>query len=417
MRHRKSILFVLFITIGLLAIGQQNVQDHKVLFEKAKFTMETKGDLKGAITLFGDIIKKFPKEREYAAKSQLYIGLCYEKLGNAQAQAAYESVIKNYSDQSEIVSLAQKKLSGMSGTGQSIGLTTRRIIEKGGYYNEYLTPDGKYICHIESKTGDMLQYDVATGQTNRIINIGSPEAKTMNGDKQAFSRDGKKIAYNSNGDEDKAAQLLIRNLDGTDFRVIYSETGYVANPIDWSPDNKFILSDYDHDKVKDLVLISTVNGSVRKLRTIPSDWVDAKFSPDGKFIAFSCAGEGPKINSDLFLMSADGLNETKIAAHSTEDQLLQWTPDGTNLLFFSDRSGTWDLWMVSISNGKQKSEPELLKSGIGHSSEIIGFAPNGSLYYKTFTMLGHLYDGSLDPITGKMTHLATMVNTRFSSPA
>ena len=34
------------------ASAPQNSSQHKVLFEKAKFTMETKGDLKGAIGLF-----------------------------------------------------------------------------------------------------------------------------------------------------------------------------------------------------------------------------------------------------------------------------------------------------------------------------------------------------------------------------
>ena len=95
MKHRKSILFVLFIAFTLSALGQQASQDYKILFEKAKFTMETKGDLNGAINLFNDIIKKYPKEREYAAKSQLYIGLCYEKLGNTQARTAYERVVRD----------------------------------------------------------------------------------------------------------------------------------------------------------------------------------------------------------------------------------------------------------------------------------------------------------------------------------
>ena len=81
MNHKKTLLIVAFIGVLLTASGFQTSPEYKILFEKAKFTMETKGDLNGAINLFNDIIKKYPKEREYAAKSQLYIGLCYEKLG------------------------------------------------------------------------------------------------------------------------------------------------------------------------------------------------------------------------------------------------------------------------------------------------------------------------------------------------
>lgn len=51
-------------------------QDHKVLFEKAKYTMETKADLQEAIDLFEAIVKNYPDETAYVAKSLLYQGLC-----------------------------------------------------------------------------------------------------------------------------------------------------------------------------------------------------------------------------------------------------------------------------------------------------------------------------------------------------
>ncbi len=55
--------------------------------------------------------KKYPAEKEYGAKSQLYIGLCYEKMGRQEAQKAFQKVIDNYPEQTEAVKLANKKLS------------------------------------------------------------------------------------------------------------------------------------------------------------------------------------------------------------------------------------------------------------------------------------------------------------------
>src|SRR4030043_1959541 len=94
----------------------QNSSQHKVLFEKAKFTMETKGDLKGAIELFEEIIKKYPNERDYAAKSQLYIGMCYEKLGKSEARSAYSRLLQDYGDQAQPVKEARSRL-GRRGAG------------------------------------------------------------------------------------------------------------------------------------------------------------------------------------------------------------------------------------------------------------------------------------------------------------
>ncbi|MBN2266190.1 MAG: tetratricopeptide repeat protein, partial [Candidatus Aminicenantes bacterium] len=90
---RKNLIVPMAVVLGLVALtytasALQNSSQHKVLFEKAKFTMETKGDLKGAIDLFEEIIKKYPNERDYAAKSLYLIGICYEKLGERQAQQA-----------------------------------------------------------------------------------------------------------------------------------------------------------------------------------------------------------------------------------------------------------------------------------------------------------------------------------------
>src|SRR4030042_7043644 len=122
MNHKRTLLIAVFIGVLLTETGIQTSPEYKILFEKAKFTMETKGDLNGAIALFNDIIKKYPKEREYAAKSQLYIGLCYEKLGNTQARAAYERVVREYTDQSDIVVQAKERLAVLGspgGTGKS----------------------------------------------------------------------------------------------------------------------------------------------------------------------------------------------------------------------------------------------------------------------------------------------------------
>jgi TolA-binding protein len=93
--------------------------------------METKGDLNGAINLFNDIIKKYPKEREYAAKSQLYIGLCYEKLGVKEAQKAYELVVSEYADQKEMVALAKERLAALGKPGDKKEFVTQQILEKG----------------------------------------------------------------------------------------------------------------------------------------------------------------------------------------------------------------------------------------------------------------------------------------------
>ncbi len=125
--YSNKILILFLITLAVFISSEISAQDdHKKLFEKAKYTMETKGDLKSAIGHFEDIIKNYENEKEYGAKSQFYIGLCYQKLGLAEAKKAFEKVINNYPAQIEIVRLARGKLSTLnSGSGNIAGCTEK----------------------------------------------------------------------------------------------------------------------------------------------------------------------------------------------------------------------------------------------------------------------------------------------------
>jgi len=115
-------------------------------------------------------------------------------------------------------------------------------------------------------------------------------------------------------------------------------------------------------------------------------------------------------------MTADGGDEVGVANHPAEDQLLAWMPDGDGLLFYSDRASTRDIWAVRVAGGKQQGEPKLLKNDLGRDTQVLGLAPDGSLYYTTHTGAGRLYTGELDIETGKVLKPPTPVATRYTTP-
>ncbi len=79
-------------------------------------------------------------------------------------------------------------------------------------------------------------------------------------------------------------------------------------------------------------------------------------SPDGRFIAYSALAQNPSkpppaapesTNQRLYVLAADGSGETEVTTTSTAiDESPMWTPDGSTLLFESNRTGTWDLWAL-----------------------------------------------------------------------
>ena len=417
MNHKKTFILVAFIAVLLTAFGFQASPEFKVLFEKAKFTMETKGDMNGAIKLFNEIIEKYPNEREYSAKSQLYIGLCYEKLGVKEAQKAYQKVIEKYPEQTEAVKLANEKLSLLlrAEAGGGKGNKEFSIRKVGDVYTDgAVSPDGRYLSYVDWDTGDLAIYEITTGKKRRLTNKGSWDESDEFAENSRWSPDGKQIIYdwsNKNGDID----LCIIGLDGSKPRTLYSndEENVWARTCDWSPDGKQILAWFEtKDEQIQIVLVSTADGSVRVLKTLENWPANMNFSPDGRYIVYDFQQKEDSPERDISLLSIDGSREISLVEHPANDYVLGWAPDGENILFASDRRGSEDVWVIQFSNGKVQGTPKLVKSNIGRVYPM-GFTQKGSFYYFIHDLAYDIYFAELDPETGKMLHLQKKTSTRF----
>ncbi len=117
MKNTKKILFTFFVSAFSFLLISNDVSSQQTageLFEKALYMEEAKGDLQKAIDFYQKIIKQFPENREVAAKAQLHIGLCYEKLGLKKAQNAFQKVIDNFPERQEEVAIAKERIAALS---------------------------------------------------------------------------------------------------------------------------------------------------------------------------------------------------------------------------------------------------------------------------------------------------------------
>lgn len=91
------------------------------------------------------------------------------------------------------------------------------------------------------------------------------------------------------------------------------------------------------------LLPSTGNGREIQLAGNPT------VSADGSQIAFSYAG-------DIWIASTDGGNATRLTSHASKEQTPLFSPDGTQLAFVSDRSGSNQVFVMNLDG----SEPRQL---------------------------------------------------------
>jgi Tol biopolymer transport system component len=69
---------------------------------------------------------------------------------------------------------------------------------------------------------------------------------------------------------------------------------------------------------------------------------DQQLSPDGKWIAFTTSG----VREDLFVASLDGTDYRRLTDDPYRDRGPGWSPDGSHIAFYSDRSGSYQIWMI-----------------------------------------------------------------------
>lgn len=82
--------------------------------------------------------------------------------------------------------------------------------------------------------------------------------------------------------------------------------------------------------------------------------IHPRFSPDGKWIAFSSDRNG---NLDVYIIPSEGGQAKQLTYHSADDNVLTWTPDSRSVLFQSSRGDDFmgKLYVISIDGGMERN--------------------------------------------------------------
>jgi eukaryotic-like serine/threonine-protein kinase len=167
------------------------------------------------------------------------------------------------------------------------------------------SPDGRYLYYVSNRSGSMNVWRVPVDEASGKV-LGDPRAITTSSQSLgllSLSRDGRQIVYAT--DERKS------NLERWPLDPATVQIAGKLQPI--------------------------TQGS-RAVRT-------ADVSPDGQWVAFDTAFP----QEDLFVVRADGSGQRQLTNDAAKDRLPKWLPDGSRLLFYSNRSaraesyGAWSI--------------------------------------------------------------------------
>jgi Tol biopolymer transport system component len=240
--------------------------------------------------------------------------------------------------------------------------------------------DGRYLSCIDPETRALALRSVTGGPIKRLF-----DHSASSGEFAYFSvpsPDGSQIAF-AWFNARKFYDLRVVAESGGEPRVLLQneEAGFVQ-PTAWTPDGKWILTLlFRRDNISQIALVHAATREVKVLRSL--NWVYPKkmdISPDGRWIVYDSFAAERAGQRDLYVLAVDGSRETKLVEHPAEDLFPVWSPDGSEVAFASDRSGTLDAWAIRVKEGRPDGEPRLLKTGLGRFLPM-GVTRDGSLYY------------------------------------
>jgi Tol biopolymer transport system component len=424
---RPSVMVAVLAALSLVVLtgGAPSAQNQMELALKAAIDKEVvEGDLKSAIDLYRQIATA--GDRAVAARALVRMGQCYEKLGAAQAsaaRAAYERVVREFADQKEAAEQARARLAA-GGREREIetGLAVQRrwVLPAGRTTQmQHVSADGRYIPFVDQTAPGLWLHDLTTGEDRKVVDaqageyLASPE----------LSPDMRQLAYTrlTRGDRPPSYDLRISSLDGSRTRILVDNKQRWLWPKAWSPDGKRILILMQKGSKPatgfSMALVSAVDASIQELTAGNDDVSNGCFSPDGKFIvtyrASADAGRMVRLPGGLKLIPVDGSTAVPLFESSAANWSPFWTPDGRKIVFFSDRSGSVDMWSMRVSGGRPQGEPELVKREAGSiDADPIGFTRDGVFYYKTSNVQSDIYTAGLDPATGRIISTPVQINQR-----
>jgi len=221
------------------------------------------------------------------------------------------------------------------------------------------SPDGKWLAaamvpHGEDKSHIYIQNVRSEAPPVRLTEGTLPETRPV------WSPDSSEIAFARRIDmshfEIVRFSLATKALNVVGKFVSYWLLLDDHPALDWSPDGRYLLTTEQPvaGNPMRIVLVSIATGERTFITSPPvnsSGDIDAKFSPDGRWIAFRRGGLG-----DLYVVSVEG-EQVKPATRLTFDTKgvrgIAWMDHGRSILYGTQRSETepYGLWKIARDGG------------------------------------------------------------------
>ena len=271
-------------------------------------------------------------------------------------------------------------------------------------------PDGNHVAFAwDNREGTRLDIYIKAAQEETPFRVTRDSAYEVS---PTWSPDGSRLAFARvwNGCE----ILTVPMLGGPQRKL--ADCGGWGNPqLDWSPNADvplLAISETPSRQEPHRIALLSLETLEKHPLTSPAPQHRGdrmpRFSPDGETIAFVRTTDEV---SDIYLVPVAGGEPSRLTTDHLDIAGLAWTPDGRNLLYATNRTGTYSLWRIAAAGGL----PDLVLAG---GEEILHPAlsgKEGQLVYEQWSNETNIYRGAVAPASSATVPTAFIASTRWDA--
>jgi eukaryotic-like serine/threonine-protein kinase len=260
------------------------------------------------------------------------------------------------------------------------------------------SPDGNQIAYIgdggNQKDNDVYVKMIGTGVPLKLTRKPAPRGSP------AWSPDGSMVTFLQLSGKESGI-YKVPALGGVEQRLLAIDSTNVRAGLDWSPDGgSIVYSDRDSANVPNGIFLLSLSTMEKHQITFPPLGTagddEPTFSPNGKRITFR--REYSYGSHAVFVIPTTGGAEKRITEVIQFIFDLAWAQNGREIIYTSDRGGTYSLWRVSVKNRK----PKPLAASVEDAFQIAVAKKGTKLAYAKMSGSDTIWKGDIPEQEGQM---------------